>query len=323
MIGDSALESLKFWPILRDDLEQCFQDTWLKLQKHDGEVLGQPVPMMKRAGRIIIRKRMQAAMIAECNRQNIPMHYGDKVVEYSEDGRKASVVLQSGKRYEADIAAACDGVHSRSWKVVHGRKVQPVNTGFSIFRCSMPTEQAFAIPGISDKINRVIDDQGKDHDAFLFWLGPNIHANLPVAKDRICWIIFYKDNKDDADSNESWANYVEPDHVIRTITAAAPGWDNAFLSLVKASQPIVDWRLMIRNPEPKWVSDGGRVVQVGDSAHPFLPTSVNGATQAMEDAVSLASCLKLCGGPEHIPVATRVHNKLRYKSLPNCGLLTF
>jgi hypothetical protein len=37
-------------------------------------------------------------------------------------------------------------------------------------------------------------------------------------------------------------------------------------------------------------SPKGRLIQIGDAAHPFLSTTVNGGTQALEDGVSLARC---------------------------------
>lgn len=69
---------------------------------------------------------------------------------------------------------------------------------------------------------------------------------------------------------------------------------------------------MWRNPQPKWTSPKGRVVQIGDSAHAFLPTSGSGATMALEDAFSLATCLEL-SGKANAPLGTKVHNILRYE----------
>ena len=67
---------------------------------------------------------------------------------------------------------------------------------------------------------------------------------------------------------------------------------------------------MWRNPQPQWTSPEGRVIQLGDSAHTFIPSSASGATQAIEDAISLTTCLYI-GGKSNIPQATRIHNKLR------------
>jgi hypothetical protein len=68
---------------------------------------------------------------------------------------------------------------------------------------------------------------------------------------------------------------------------------------------------MWRDLHEDWVSPTGRVAQVGDSAHSFLPSSGNGASQAMEDAITLATCLQI-GGKDRVCEATKVYNKLRY-----------
>lgn len=77
---------------------------------------------------------------------------------------------------------------------------------------------------------------------------------------------------------------------------------------------VFDWKLMWRDPSPQWTSKGGRVVQIGDAAHPFLPTSFSDGTMAMEDAYSLAACLQIAGKKD-VLLATKVHNKLRYMCL--------
>lgn len=72
---------------------------------------------------------------------------------------------------------------------------------------------------------------------------------------------------------------------------------------------IIAWQLCMRNPQEKWSSAHGRVIQVGDSAHSFIPTSGSGATMALEDSVSLAECLRL--GRDNIKIAVQVHVLLR------------
>lgn len=98
-------------------------------------------------------------------------------------------------------------------------------------------------------------------------------------------------------------------------TSTIPGWPeiaDRVIGLSPAST-IVDWKLLWRDPQPNWTSPAGRVVQLGDAAHAFLPNSGNGGTQAMEDATSLATCIQMAGNNEAIPNATRVHNLLRFE----------
>ncbi|KJZ71296.1 hypothetical protein HIM_09306 [Hirsutella minnesotensis 3608] len=69
---------------------------------------------------------------------------------------------------------------------------------------------------------------------------------------------------------------------------------------------------MWRDPQPKWTSPGGRILQLGDAAHTFHPSSGNGGTQAVEDAIMIAKCLSLAG-KDNIEWATRVSNLLRFE----------
>lgn len=74
------------------------------------------------------------------------------------------------------------------------------------------------------------------------------------------------------------------------------GWDPLCKRIVSKTpeEKLVDWKLVYRDPLPRWVSDTGRTSLLGDSAHPFLPTSAQGATQAMEDGVSTISVQNSC-----------------------------
>lgn len=114
------------------------------------------------------------------------------------------------------------------------------------------------------------------------------------------------------DSMESWSNLIDPDTVLQT-TAAIEGWPEYANRLIQATpkSQIHDFKLMWREPQPCWTSSTGRVIQIGDAAHTFLPSSGNGATQGMEDAISLATCLQIAG-KDNVHWATRVHNKLRF-----------
>lgn len=114
---------------------------------------------------------------------------------------------------------------------------------------------------------------------------------------------------------ESWHNHISADEVLKAMdqVPAPTKWSQAFQDLVKATPPdtIVNFELWWRDPQPSWSSEGGRIVQIGDAAHSFLPSSGNGATQAIEDATSIAACLQE-GGKENIPEAVRAHVRFRF-----------
>jgi 2-polyprenyl-6-methoxyphenol hydroxylase-like FAD-dependent oxidoreductase len=116
---------------------------------------------------------------------------------------------------------------------------------------------------------------------------------------------------------ESWNNTIDAEEVLQGMDEM-PGmekvkWAPIFKELVKVTPPdtIVNFELLWRNPQPSWTSPNARIIQVGDSAHSYLPASGNGATQAIEDAISIASCLQI-GGKENVPQSVRAHIRFRY-----------
>jgi 2-polyprenyl-6-methoxyphenol hydroxylase-like FAD-dependent oxidoreductase len=90
-------------------------------------------------------------------------------------------------------------------------------------------------------------------------------------------------------------------------------WAPIVHAIIRATpqDKLVDWKLVYRDPLPTWISPKARIALLGDAAHPFLPTSIQGASQAMEDGVTLAVCLELAG-KVNVPDAVRAYEKIRY-----------
>lgn len=135
------------------------------------------------------------------------------------------------------------------------------------------------------------------------------HAPAPACR----WVLTV--NKVTGSEQENWNHTVEAEEVLANMDKGVGPrpWAPIFKELVKVTPPktIVNFELFWRDPQPSWASPGGRVVQIGDAAHSFLPASGNGATQAIEDAVSLAMCLRM-GGRGSVAEAVRVHVRLRF-----------
>ncbi|GAB7330148.1 hypothetical protein MBLNU13_g01824t1 [Cladosporium sp. NU13] len=145
------------------------------------------------------------------------------------------------------------------------------------------------------------------------YFAPGSYALTLTRKDVVVWIINHDVTGSEA---ESWNNTIEADEVLEAMNNTPDGvskWSPIFQRLVKCTPPktIINFELWWRDPQLQWASPSSRVVQIGDSAHSFLPSSGNGATQAFEDAVSLASCLQI-GGKKNIEEAVNVHKTLRF-----------
>lgn len=162
----------------------------------------------------------------------------------------------------------------------------------------MPTIKAEYASDVLEKSRR---DAGGDSTSGTFALHcPAMHESHTI--------------QDTGTAEESWGHRVNPDEVLR-FTSTIPGWADIGDRVIKTipHDKLVDWKLMWRDPQPQWTSPTARVVQLGDAAHTFLPSSGNGATQAIEDAVSLAACISVASNRQGVPSATRVHNLLRFE----------
>lgn len=96
---------------------------------------------------------------------------------------------------------------------------------------------------------------------------------------------------------------------------AVDGWDERIREVVKRvpTNGLIDWKLLWRDPAQVWVSKHGRIALVGDSAHPHLPTSGQGAAQAIEDGTTIGALLKRAG-KEDLSKALQAYQKLRLVS---------
>lgn len=106
------------------------------------------------------------------------------------------------------------------------------------------------------------------------------------------WILTRKlSHEADMEIAESWFQEGDMEEVKRLIKTCDP----RIAAAVEKTPSCLDWKICYRDPIPTWVSKSHKVVLLGDSCHPHLPTSAQGASQATESAAVLAVCLRLAG----------------------------
>lgn len=78
----------------------------------------------------------------------------------------------------------------------------------------------------------------------------------------------------------------------------ADGWDAAFLAPLKAAESVIRVGLFSREPLDSWACASGRIILLGDAAHPPVPYIGQGAMMAMEDVGVLSLMLQhfCCAG---------------------------
>lgn len=273
-----------------------------------------------------LRPLFHAMLHHQLERFGIQVLHSIRVVEYFEEDNRgiAGVLTEDGQRFEADIVIAADGMHSRSRALVPTATETARPTGRTVFRCAFPLDIAISNPLVKETFGL------KDGKSPLMqvWLGPDTHAVVLSYVDkcgengRMCMGLTFREPAEQV-RKESWHSTISSDEVL-AVMDRLPGWGEAMKALVRTipSDCMIAWPLNPRNPNPTWHSHAARILQLGDAAHAFLPTSGNGATQAMEDAVTIAACLDHAGAGQ-VPTAVKVHNLLRSERVSCCQLLGF
>ncbi|KAK1835636.1 hypothetical protein QBC39DRAFT_250104 [Podospora conica] len=228
----------------------------------------------------------------------IPIHLNQPVSEYFEDADRAGIVLKNGDKVYADIVVGADGVRSKARELVLGYVDKPKSSGYAVWRAWFSNKDMIADPRTKEFC--------ENGDTFNGWIGPDVHFLFSTIKNGTdcCWVLTHKDEHD---IDESWQFPGKLEDVYKVLE----GWDPICKAIVEKTPSIVDWKLVYRDPLPTWVSKHARILLLGDAAHPFLPTSAQGATQAMEDGVTIAVCLAR-GGKGGVPAAVKAHQELRY-----------
>ncbi|TVY73363.1 FAD-dependent monooxygenase roqM [Lachnellula suecica] len=228
----------------------------------------------------------------------IEIKLGKRAKAYFEDDDKAGVEFEDGEKVTADMVIGSDGVRSIARTLVLGYEDKPKSSGYAIFRAWFSNKDMIADPRTAEFC--------ANGDTFNGWIGPDVHFLFSTIKNGTdcCWVMTHRD---DHDIQESWSFPGKMEDVLKVLE----GWDPICIAIVEKTPNIVDWKLVYRDPLPTWVSTHGRIALLGDAAHPFLPTSAQGATQALEDGVTLAVMLKRAG-KENVPAAVRSYQDIRY-----------
>ncbi|GAA2625369.1 FAD-dependent monooxygenase [Streptomyces vastus] len=232
----------------------------------------------------IHRADLQGALLRLVGPQ--PLRLGHRLKTVSQDGEDMLLTFEDGPSHRADVVVGADGIHS----VVRESLVRdaPVFSGLGVFRGLIPVDRLPA-PARQPLIR--------------MWLGPGRHlVCYPVADGRL--MSFAAIAPLAAAGAESWSAAGDPAELV----AAFDGWSGLVSDITRAADSVRRWALYDRPELRTWCAD--RLTVLGDAAHPMLPFMAQGANQAVEDAVELASLLADAHRDE-IPELLTMYEKAR------------
>lgn len=193
---------------------------------------------------------------------------GHRCTGFEQTSKSARLTFANGAVFDADIVIAADGIQSTLQKYV----VAPQPPEYSGSR---------AYRGLISR------DKLKEWrpEAHQVWMGDGKHFMVfPVRSGHLLNYVGFVPTTDQ--TVESWSAVGDRDE----LAASFAGWDPRVVDLLDKVETCFWWGLYDRKPLPTWTN--GRLVLLGDAAHPMLPHLGQGANQAIEDGVALAKFLE-------------------------------
>jgi 2-polyprenyl-6-methoxyphenol hydroxylase-like FAD-dependent oxidoreductase len=214
----------------------------------------------------ILRADLHRIVRDEAVRRGITISYGRRMVSFEDTGDRVTARFEDGGEATGDLLIAADGVHSRTRRLLDPAAPEPRYAGLYSGGGIIGDPDFTGEPGVYHMVfgKRAFFGYTVAESGETWWF-----ANLPRELGDV-----------PADWRPVLAEAFEPDA-------------NFSADLVRRAElgpmlPIHDLP-----PVPTW--HRGRALLTGDAAHATSPSSGQGASLAIEDAVVLARCLREAG----------------------------
>jgi FAD-dependent urate hydroxylase len=256
----------------------------------------------------IRRADLYGALRAEAVRRGIEIAYEKRLTGIDQDPDGVTATFADGSTAHGDLLIGADGLNSRTRGLINPEPITPRYLG-------LLNAGGFTTSAVQADLDRTpgVVSMAFGKRSFFGWMvvpeGPGFSApsvgpgaGSGPAPDGSVWWFANPGSKQPTDPR-SWT---EPRWRAHLIDLFADDAIPAAAIIRATGEALGPWNTFDLPRVPVWRS--GRTVLVGDAAHAASPSSGQGASMAIEDAVILGRCL---GATTDVPAALSAYESAR------------
>ena len=220
----------------------------------------------------VLRKHLQEVLLDHAARARIPVEFGRRAVAIEQDVHGRAVAhFENGASIRPDLLIGADGrMESVARKFVAGDNT-PVYQGFVNWI------------GVAQAPQALVDDISIQD----FWGAGERFGCVAIRPDLVYWA---------AAKARPLTEAVPAADMRKEVEDLFAKWPEPVSGIIRATPENAIRLIAVHDLEPLHTWSRANVLLVGDAAHAPLPTSGQGACQALEDAWHLARCLDGASG---------------------------
>lgn len=233
----------------------------------------------------VLRRHLQAVLLDHAARAGIAVEFGRRVMDIELDAHGRAVAhFENGPSIRPGLLIGADGrMGSVARKFVAGDNT-PIYQGFVNW------------VGVAQAPHALVDDVSIQD----FWGMGERFGCVAIRSDLVYWAAAQARPLDKATPNEDMHEDVKQ---------LFAHWPEPVSDIIQATPKSAIQLIAVHDLEPLHTWSRANVLLVGDAAHAPLPTSGQGACQALEDAWHLARCLN--GSSEDLKAVFQAFAKIR------------
>jgi FAD-dependent urate hydroxylase len=215
----------------------------------------------------ILRHDFQRILVSRLESLGIAIDYGRTVADIAAGTNGRSTVhFKDGLKVSADLVIGADGrMASPSRRYVTGDNTPVYQNFVNWIGVCESADELFNVDEIAD-----------------YWGAGERFGIVPVSKHLAYWA---------GGAIERAVAARDPAHYKDELAARFSAWPEPVRAVIARTPPERINKIYVHDHDPIPVWHRDNVVLIGDAAHASLPTSGQGACQALEDAWHLADCL--------------------------------